>query len=142
MTLTELSAMIKQATTIDHNKLDAEALNIAPLYSKWICIMAVESRELRRLQIAHDKRTLERTNYYMGKADDEVYKQEPLNHKVLKQDLPTWLNADDKYNETKSALNDQVIKITMIETFMKELAQRSFNIKNSIEYQKFKAGGF
>ena len=86
--------------------------------------------------------TLARTNYYMGKATDEEYKAEPLQHKVLKQDVQTWLAADDQYNETKSVLNDQVIKITMIETFMKELSQRSFNIKNAIEYQKFKQGGF
>ena len=142
MTLLEIQELIAKSSKIDNAKLDQNALEISQLYSKWITIMAVESRELRKLQIAHDKRTLERTNYYMGKADDDVYKAEPLQHKILKQDLPTWLNADDKFNETKTALNDQVIKITMIETFMKELSQRSFNIKNAIEYQKFKQGGF
>ena len=142
MTLAEIQELIAQSSKIDAAKLDADALNIAPLYSKWIAIMAIESRELRRLQIAHDKMTLKRTNYYMGKASDEEYKTEPLQHKVLKQDIQTWLNADDQFNETKSALNDQIIKITMIETFMKELSQRSFNIKNAIEYQKFKQGGF
>lgn len=142
MTLLEIQELIAKSSKIDNSKLDQNALEISQLYSKWITIMAVESRELRKLQIAHDKRTLERTNYYMGKASDEVYKAEPLQHKILKQDLPTWLNADDKFNETKTALNDQVIKITMIETFMKELSQRSFNIKNAIEYQKFKQGGF
>ena len=142
MTLIEIRELIEQSSKIDNSKLDQNALEISQLYSKWITIMAVESRELRKLQIAHDKRTLERTNYYMGKAPDEVYKAEPLQHKILKQDLPTWLNADDKFNETKTSLNDQVIKITMIETFMKELSQRSFNIKNAIEYQKFKQGGF
>lgn len=142
MTLLEIQELIAKSSKIDNAKLDQNALEISQLYSKWITIMAVESRELRKLQIAHDKRTLERTNYYMGKASDEVYKAEPLQHKILKQDLPTWLNADDKFNETKTALNDQVIKITMIETFMKELSQRSFNIKNAIEYQKFKQGGF
>lgn len=142
MTLSEIQELIQLSSKIDASKLDADALNIAPLYSKWISIMAIESRELRKLQIIHDKMTLQRSNYYMGKASDEEYQAEPLQHKVLKQDLQTWLNADDKYNETKSKLNDQVIKLTMIETFMKELSQRSFNIKNAIEYQKFKQGGF
>ena len=140
MTLSEIQELIHLSSKIDASNLDADALNIAPLYSKWISIMAIESRELRKLQIIHDKMTLQRSNYYMGKASDEEYQAEPLQHKVLKQDLQTWLNADDKYNETKSKLNDQVIKLTMIETFMKELSQRSFNIKNAIEYQKFKQG--
>lgn len=142
MKTSEIQELIDKSSKIDSAKLDADALNISALYSKWIAILAAESKELRRLQVLHDKMTLQRTNYYMGKASDEVYKAEPLQYKVLKQDLQTWLNADNQYNDTKTALNNQLIKITMIETFMKELSQRSFNIKNAIDYQKFKNGGF
>lgn len=136
----ELKDEITKDSFIDKLHLESEALKISTLYSKWIGRLAEETRKLRSVQIHYDKKILERTQYYMGKASDEVYKAEPLQLKVLKQDLPLYLNADDAMNDVKSLLNEQTIKVNMIELFMKELSQRSFNIKNNIDYQKFKAG--
>ena len=57
-------------------------------------------------------------------------------------ELQTWLDADDDYIATKTKLEDTELKLTMIDSFMNELKQRSFNIRNAIEFEKFKAGGF
>lgn len=140
MNLDELKVEIKEDSTINVAKLDWESTRIASLYSKWMAILSSETRLLRAITAKHDKVLLARTLYYMGKASDEEYKQNPLQLKVLKGDIQMWLNADDLMIDAMDMLNEQTVKVNMIELFMKELSQRSFNIRNNIEYQKFKSG--
>lgn len=140
MNLDELKVEIKEDSTINVAKLDWESTRISSLYSKWMAILSSETRLLRAITAKHDKVLLARTLYYMGKASDEEYKQNPLQLKVLKGDIQMWLNADDLMIDAMDMLNEQTVKVNMIELFMKELSQRSFNIRNNIEYQKFKAG--
>lgn len=140
MNLDELKVEIKEDSTINVAKLDWESTRISSLYSKWMGILSSETRLLRAITAKHDKVLLARTLYYMGKASDEEYKQNPLQLKVLKGDIQMWLNADDLMIDAMDMLNEQTVKVNMIELFMKELSQRSFNIRNNIEYQKFKAG--
>ena len=52
-----------------------------------------------------------------------------------------WLDSDEKLNEAKNSLYTQTLKISAIESFLKELSQRSFHIRNALEDIKFKAGG-
>lgn len=122
------------------NNLDSESLKITKLQSKWIgmhadYILMLNKANRKLAQIERDK-----TLYYMGKQPDEVYKEKPLNIKVLKQDLPMFLESDEDYASVKEIVDEITIVCNMIELFLKELSQRSFNIKNAIEYQKFKAG--
>ena len=142
MTLSEIQAEIKKDSQLDKNHLDRESISISSLHAKWLTILAGESKLFRAIKSEHDKLVLDLTLYYMGKASDEVYKEKPLQHKVLKQELQTWLDADDDYIASKTKLEDTELKLTMIDSFMNELKQRSFNIRNAIEFEKFKAGGF
>lgn len=139
MNIDAIKEEIEKDSEISVN-LDAESLRISSLQSKWISLLTTAAQQLRSEQIRHAKVERNRTLYYMGKASDEEYKAAPLQLKVLKQDLPTYLNADDQFAESKTRVNDATIAVNMIELFLKDLSQRSFNIRNSIEYQKFKAG--
>ena len=39
--------------------------------------------------------------YYSGKSDPEVYRDNPFDHKILKQDLPIYLESDEELIKAK-----------------------------------------
>lgn len=131
---------ISADSVIDSTKLDLESLKITKLQSKWIIKHAELLRLQRQMENKKAKVVKSLTLYYLGKASDETYKNKPLNHKILKSDLSTWLEADDLYIEIHEASHDIAIALSATEMFLKDLSQRSFNIRNAIEYRKFQAG--
>ena len=141
MKLEDILSGIKTDSTIDKQHLDVCSISIPNLHGKWINILVHERVTARTLEIKVADLMKNRTLYYLGKASDEVYKNEPLHHKILKHDLPMWLDSDEKLNEAKNSLYTQTLKISAIESFLKELSQRSFHIRNALEDIKFKAGG-
>ena len=40
--------------------------------------------------------------YYSGKSDPEVYRDNPFDFKVLKQDLPIYLESDEELVRVKT----------------------------------------
>ena len=141
MLLDEIMAEIAVDSKIDNTRLDYEALKVPNIHAKWLRILSDERRIQRAIEIEIAELTKMRTLYYMGKLPDEAYREEPLHHKVLKQDLSLWLDSDKKLNDLKNKEYTQGIKVTTIEAFMKELSQRSFHIRNALEFIKFQNGG-
>ena len=80
--------------------------------------------------------------YYMGKADDEVYEKEPFDHKVLKSDVNIFLEADKQLNELHDRISTQNEKLKLVVDAGKVMQNKSFNIKNALDNQKFMGGDF
>ena len=131
---------IKADSIINANRLDDESLKITHLQAKWIAILHELNGRQRQAQNALNKVVKDRTLYYTGKASDETYQAEPLIHKVLKTDLATFLESDDAVIQAKDELYTITRDLQACELFLKDLSQRSFNIRNAIEYRKFMAG--
>lgn len=141
MKLDEIMDAIAIDSKIDNTRLDYEALRVPNIHAKWLRILSDERRIQRAIEKELAVLLKNRTLYYMGKLPDEAYKDEPLHHKVLKQDLPLWLDSDEKLTELRNKEYTQGIKVSSIESFMKELGQRSFHIRNALEFIKFQNGG-
>lgn len=140
MNIEEIQALISADSEIDQNKLDTESLRIPMLHAKYWTIFVQELRILKGLDIAFKTLKRDRSHYYLGKADDPVYKEEPLDHKVLKADLDLYLDSDEKLNAIRGKYEMQKIKVEMVEAFLKALNNRSFQIKNAVEWRRFQAG--
>ncbi len=140
MSLDDILKAIAEDSTINKSKLDDASIAISSLQAKWIALLADAGRNLRAAQKHHDDVLKERTLHYTGKMSDQHYKDEPMQLKPLKTDLPLFLNADDAYQQAKDALHEAKAICDSIELFIKDLSQRSFNIRNAIEFQKFQAG--
>jgi hypothetical protein len=78
--------------------------------------------------------------YYNGEGTDEEYKQHPLNKLPLKGNIDKCIKVDKRYVELSEKVKNQELKVFAVQDFMKELNSRSFNIKNAIEWEKFKNG--
>ena len=78
----------------------------------------------------------------MGKASDEEYEKEPFDHKVLKSDVNTFLEADSKLCNIQDRIILQTEKLKLVVEAGKVMQNKSFNIKNALEHQKFMGGAF
>jgi hypothetical protein len=140
MLLEEILKEIEKDSIIDITRLDTAGLDAPRLHGKWIRRLSEERIVARGLEVEIAEMVKQRQLYYMGKLPDEAYKAEPLHHKVLKQDLNIWMDSDKQLNALKNRLYTQTLKISAIESFLKELSQRSFHIRNTIEYIKYQQG--
>ena len=140
MTLDELLLEQENDSVIDYNKLDLESLKTPKLHAKWYRYYVDEMKSYRVCEVQYAECKKDRFEYYMGKADPMVYQEEPLHEKKIKQDLEYYMSSDKKLNDANSKMVIQQMKINLIESFLKTLANRGFVIKNSIDYQKFKSG--
>lgn len=142
MKIDDIMAQIEGDSTIDHARLDFESLKIPLLHGKYYKIFIEELRILKMYDKDYNFLKKDRTEYYLGKSNDEVYKTEPLDSKIIKQDLDLYLDADDKLATLKAKRDMQKAKVEMVESFIKSLNNRGFQIKNAIDFMRFKNGGF
>ena len=83
---------------------------------------------------------LKKYHYYTGKADPEVYKNEPFDLKVMKTDVHMYLDADDDLSKMRKSLEYSKQTVEYLERTLKNIQDRNWNIKNAIEWRKFKEG--
>jgi hypothetical protein len=78
--------------------------------------------------------------YYTGKANPEVYKEQPFDLKVLKADVGIYLDSDGDLQQLsqRMAYTKQIIEY--LERILKEINNRNWNIRNTIEWKKFLHG--
>lgn len=141
MDLEEIQELIKVDSEINPLNLGEESLNISKIHGKWIVILCNEQRLLKAINIKLSNVTKERIEYYTGKAPDSVYKEKgAFNMKILNKDLQLYLDSDIEINAIKTKKEMLEIKIGLINEFIKGLNQRTFNIKNAIEWKRFQNG--
>ena len=96
-------------------------------------------REKAREQ--YNKVRLERYNYYTGKATAEVYAEEPFPYKVREKDaIQRHLEADDKMNKIDMKIKYYDVMLKFLEEIIRAVSNRTYQIKNAIEWNKFQAG--
>ena len=78
--------------------------------------------------------------YYTGKADPEVYKKLPFDYKVLKADIDKYMDADEDVVKSLSKLDYYETMLNYLESILKTILNRTYQIKNSIDYMRFTAG--
>ena len=96
-------------------------------------------REKARSQ--YSKVRLERYNYYTGKAPAEAYIEEPFPYKVREKDaIQRHLEADDRMNKVDMKIKYYDIMLKFLEEVIRAVSNRTYQIKNAIEWNKFQAG--
>ena len=129
-----------QDSKMDEDLLDHESIKIPQLHSKYLNWLS----DVRLFKIKKEqeyKRLLrEKFEYYTGKSDTEVYKQKPFDLKILKQDVQLYIESDDEIQSVLNKLKYYKEMIFLLESILSNISTRGFQIKNSIEWQKFMQG--
>lgn len=139
--LETIQEMWKKDCEIDIDNLHNESLKVASLHSKYYEIYNNITLLRKRSEVQYKQKKLERYNYYSGKADPDVYREEPFPFKVRdKEGMQRYLEADEKLSDIfiKIEYYDTILKY--IEEIIKMISNRTYQIKNSIDFLKFQSG--
>lgn len=143
MKLEEILNEWNSDSKIDRIEISNESLHISQLHNKYLRIMTAESVTLRTTTHEYNKLYRLKWEYYLGILDEDTlrkYEWEPISLKILRQDVDIYLNSDDDLVRLKSKQDLQKEKIAALDSIMKSISNRGFQIKNYIEYEKFKVG--
>ena len=141
MDLDKIQEMWQKDAVIDPDNLHDESLKIPQLHSKYYTIYNTTSLLRERARDLYNRVRLERYNYYTGKASAEVYAEEPFPYKVREKDaIMRHLEADEKLTKLDLKIRYYDTMLKFIEEVIKNISNRTFQIKNAIEWHKFQSG--
>ena len=139
--LETIQEMWEKDSKIDRDNLHDESLNIPSLHAKYFQIyntifLLRKKAEQQRKNIRH-----ERYEYFSGKADPDVYIQNPFPKKIRDKDTMTkYLDADEKLSNASLKIEYYDTMLTYLESILKVIQNRTYQIKNAIEFMRFNAG--
>ena len=139
--LETLQGMWENDSKIDPDNLHTESLNIPVLHSKYYQIyntlmLLRKKAEQQRKNIRH-----ERYEYFAGKADPQVYIENPFPKKIRdKETMQKYLDADDKLSGVSLKIEYYDVMLKYIEEILKQITNRTYQIKNAIEFMRFSSG--
>jgi len=136
-----IQEMWEKDSKMDIDNLHTESLNTPVLHAKYFDIY--NNIVLLRKKADQQKRNIrhERHQYYSGKADPDVYVEDPFPKKIRdKSDMERYLSADDKLSQISLKVEYYDVMLNYIEDILKMIHNRTYQIKNSIEYMRFQSG--
>jgi len=139
--LDTIQQMWEKDSKIDVDNLHTESLNIPMLHAKYYDLyntinLLKKKSEQQRKNIRH-----ERYEYYSGKSDPDVYIENPFPKKIRDKDtLQKYLDADEKLSSISLKIEYYETLLNYIESILKIIQNRTYQIKNAIEFIKFQAG--
>jgi len=141
MNLEQIQEMWEKDSKIDPDNLHDESLKIPQLHSKYYTLYNTITLLRERAREQYSKVRLERYNYYTGKAPAEAYVEEPFPYKVREKDaIQRHLDADDRMNKVDMKIKYYDIMLKFLEEIIRAVSNRTYQIKNAIEWNKFQAG--
>jgi len=143
MKLEDILSEWSKDSKIDNTELDKESLKIPSLHNKYLKIYTTENLSLKRMM--HDFKNLERDKfeYYSGKMCQEDLNErgwDQFDHKLLKQDIPRYLESDRELITILLKIDYQREKVDTVKSILSNINGRSFNIGNAIKWQQFLNG--
>ena len=140
MNLDEIQTLWEEDSKIDEDNLHQESTKIPALHAKYYKILnnillLKKLEENKFKQLKKDK-----WQYYTGKSDPEVYIEKPFDHKVLRQDIDKYMEADEDLIRISSKIDYFQVMLNYLDSILKTINNRTYQIKNSIEWQEFIRG--
>lgn len=139
--LDTIQKMWTEDSKIDIDNLHTESINIPVLHAKYFdlyntILLLKKKAEQQKKKVRHEK-----YEYFTGKADPDVYLENPFPKKLRDKDtLQKYLDADNKLSQISLKVEYYDVMLKYIEDILKMIHNRTYQIKNAIEYQRFMSG--
>ena len=141
MNLEQIQEMWQKDSVIDPDNLHDESLKIPQLHSKYYTVYNTISLLREKARESYNRIRLERHNYYTGKAPAEIYVEDPFPYQVREKDaIQRHMEADDKLNAIDMKIKYYDTTLKFLEEIIRVVSNRTYQIKNAIEWQKFQSG--
>ena len=143
MKLEDILEQWKEDAEIDRTELGEEAVKIPKLHHKYFQIYVQEKLTLRSHESDMKKLKLEKYEFYTQGHTDKTRNlgwELPSRGMILKADIPMYMDADKDLVKLSLKIGVQQEKIELLESIIKSLTNRGFQIKSAIDWQKFTMG--
>jgi hypothetical protein len=143
MKLEEIHEHWSKDSRINTTDIAGESVNTPKLHGKYLHILSAERMKLRQLREQKKELTRVKTDYYMGRLDHDEMKTrgwEPFAMRLLKNDVPTYLDGDQDMIKVNLQIGVQEEKVEVLESIIKIISNRGFSIKSYIDWKKFENG--
>jgi hypothetical protein len=142
--LEDLNEMWKEDARIDTQNLESEALRTPILHQKYLDAYNTQRAKLIKLNRDMASLKLDKQRYYRGEMTREELEDRGwtqwLHNKVLKSDMDDVLAGDKDVCNLKTKIEYIELVVESIDRIMAQIKDRTWSIKNAIDYIKFKNG--
>lgn len=143
MKIEDILEQWKEDSEIDRTELGDEALKIPKLHHKYFQIYVQEKLTLRSQEADMKKLKLEKYEFFTQGHTEQTRSlnwELPARGLILKTDIPMYMDADKDLIKLSLKIGIQQEKLELLESIIKSLTNRGFQIKSAIEWQKFTMG--
>ena len=141
MNLEALQEQWRTDSVIDPDKYGEESVRIPQLHMRYMEFYNTFS--LMKKDRESEMRSLfkEKWIYYKGKAPANVYKDTPFDLKLTdKKEVEMFISADDDVIKLQLKIDYIEQLLIFLDSILRQLSNRNYQIKNAIDWEKFKAG--
>ena len=141
MNLETLQDMWKKDSVIDTDLYCEESTKIPQLHMRYMEFFNTYSLMKKEREIEMRRLIREKWLYYKGKAPSKVYKEMPFDFKLTtKEEVNMFIESDDDICKLQYKIDYIEQIINFLEGGLRQIGNRNFQIKNAIEWEKFKNG--
>jgi len=143
MNLDEIMSEWKTDSEIDVTELAYESIKIAKLHQKYYEYLIKEKLLFKKNESDLKLLRLEKYEFYTQGHNEETLKKGwelPSKGMVIKSEIPMYLEGDKDIINLNLKISYQQEKIDLLQSIIKSLNNRGYNIKSAIDWIKFTSG--
>ena len=141
MNLETIQEMWKKDSVIDTDLYCEESTKAPQLHMKYMEFHNTFSLMKKEREIEMRRLIREKWLYYKGKAPSKVYKEMPFDFKLTtKEEVNMFIESDEDICKLQYKIDYIEQIINFLEGVLRQIGNRNFQIKNAIEWEKFKNG--
>ena len=143
MKLASIQELWNRDREIDYTELGTESIRIPLIHDKYLRIYTDERIKLKGIEFELSKMIRAKTDWYAGRMsqedlDNRGWKQ--FLDKIIKSEISGYIDSDDDIIRLKQQLTVLQEKINYLDSIIKQINNRGFQIKNAIDWLKFSHG--
>ena len=140
MDLETLQEQVDKDLKINDTELDLESLKTPQLHNKYMKHYTKFKLMLTRAETDYSQVKRQKWEYYTAKADASVYAEKPFDLKVLRTDVDKYIESDEEMIKAKQKVEYLQAVVDYLDKTLRQITNRTFTIKNAIDWRKFTSG--
>lgn len=144
MKIEEIQEQWSKDAVIDKTATDDESLKIPKLHSKYYNIYCTERLRWRQQDSNLKKLKAEKFEFYtQGPSKEQIAAgiELPSRGKILRADVSIYMDADKDIIDLSLKMAYTQEKVELLESIIKCIMQRNFQLRVSLDFMKFTNGG-
>lgn len=142
MKFEDISKMWEADAQIDISELSKVTQDIPILHNKYFKIFSQERYRYRTMELEMKALKLAKFEFYSQGPNPDTpshWKLPPIG-KVLKTDVPQYIDTDEDIIKLNLKMYAQSEKVDYLEAIIKQIVNRGYQVKSIIDWEKFKVG--